>query len=70
MSEFPASWNAFEMLRRLVFRGNMSNFNAEIAAELIEAGLARIEGDELAATEAGFEAERSLMKLPCRSLAA
>ena len=69
MNQFPASWEAFEMLRRLVFRGNMRGFNKTLAAELIAAGLATVENDELAATVAGMRAERSLMKLPVRTAA-
>ncbi len=64
MTEFPGSWNAFELLKRLVFRGPCSRFDPGFAGELISAGFARIEGRELVATETGITAERSAMILP------
>ena len=70
MNRFPASWEAFEMLRRLVFRGKMRGFNTALANELIAAGFATVEGDKLVATTAGIKAERSLMRLPRPALAA
>jgi hypothetical protein len=69
MKEFSGSWDGFEMLRRLVFRGSMRNFNRSIAAELIAAGLARIDGEALVATKLGIQTERSV-KLPRPPLAA
>ncbi len=64
MEEFPGSWQGFELLRRLVFRGNLRNFNVDLAAELIADGLAVIQGEELVATALGIEVERSILRWP------
>ncbi len=64
MTEFPGSWHAFELLKRLVFRGPCSRFGPGLAEELISLSFARIEGGELVATETGIAAERSAMILP------
>lgn len=42
----------------------MRNFNVDLAAELIAGGFAVIQGDELLATAAGIEIERSILTRP------
>jgi hypothetical protein len=70
MEVFPASWDAFQMLQRLVFRGPMRDCNREVAAELIAAGFAVVEGDRLLPTRRGIEAERRALRVPAPPKAA
>lgn len=66
MDVFNGTRDAFQMLKRLVTKGELRNFNDVIASELIERGLACADGDGLAVTAEGREACRSLAMPPPR----
>ena len=60
MDVFNGSREAFQMLRRLVTKGSLRNFNDVIAGELIRQGFARAHNEDLVLTDAGREAHLSL----------
>ena len=60
MSIFDVSHDAFQMLGRLAAKGKLRNFNDAIADELILAGYALADGDELLPTEFGVEIARTV----------
>ncbi len=60
MVVFAGSHDAFQMLGRLVGKGKLRNFNDAIAEELIRAGYAVVEGDELLPTDVGAETARTV----------
>jgi hypothetical protein len=60
MKVFEGSHDAFQMLGRLVGKGKLRNFNDAIADELVLAGYAFVDGDELLPTQMGAETARTV----------